>query len=145
MRDQVSNAPPPGYWPPRPSRFWRTALAPVRWLMLRQQARVREVEVHGLRELSAKIAPADGVFICPNHSHAADGPVMMHASSLALRPFHFMTGVTSGDHAHGEFREASDWLTKAVGTPADGIVIANNVIPGDAMWRLGRRDEAVGT
>ena len=90
MRDQVSNAPPPRYWPPRPSRFWRTALAPVRRYMLRRQARVRDVEIRGLGELSAKVAPADGVLICPNHSHAADGPVMMHASSLAWRPFHFM-------------------------------------------------------
>ena len=90
MRDQVSSAPPPQYWPPRPSRFWRAALTPVRWLMLRRQARVGEVTVRGLRELAAAVGPNDGVLICPNHSHFADGPVMMHVSAQAWRPFHFM-------------------------------------------------------
>ena len=90
MRDQVSNAPPPRYWPPRPSRFWQRVLAPARWLMLRRQARVGEVEVRGLAELSRRVGPADGALICPNHSHLADGAVMMHASSRAWRPFHFM-------------------------------------------------------
>jgi 1-acyl-sn-glycerol-3-phosphate acyltransferase len=90
MRDQVIDAPPPRFWPPKPNRFWRTALGPVRWYILHRHAHVEDVQVRGMDELSSTVGPGDGLLICPNHSHLADGAVMMHVSALAWRPFHIM-------------------------------------------------------
>jgi 1-acyl-sn-glycerol-3-phosphate acyltransferase len=79
--------------------------------MLRRQARVGVVQVHGLAELSAIIGPNDGVLICPNHSHLADGPVMMQASSQAWRPFHFMAAW----HVFRKHRGIDGWVLQRMG------------------------------
>jgi 1-acyl-sn-glycerol-3-phosphate acyltransferase len=90
MRDQIIEGEMPRYWPPKPSRFWQGALYPVRMYMLRRVCRIRNLEMAGLSTLPEIIGPDDGVLICPNHSHYADGPVMFEAGRRAWRPFHFM-------------------------------------------------------
>ncbi|HEX5269914.1 MAG TPA: lysophospholipid acyltransferase family protein, partial [Gemmataceae bacterium] len=79
----------PDFWPPRPSRFWKGALAPLRRFYLRRYYGVTEVVVEGADHL-ARLGPADGVLLAPNHSHDSDPHVMMEVGRRAHRPFAFM-------------------------------------------------------
>jgi 1-acyl-sn-glycerol-3-phosphate acyltransferase len=85
----VDNA-QPDFWPPRPSRFWRTALAPLRRYYLRHYYGIVQVAVEGAEALRDRFGPADGVLVAPNHSHDSDPHVMMEVGRRAHRPFAFM-------------------------------------------------------
>jgi 1-acyl-sn-glycerol-3-phosphate acyltransferase len=83
----------PGFWPPRPSRFWNAALTPLRKFYLHQFYRISDVELIGAENLGAAsgIGQDDGVLIAPNHSHDADPHVMMHVGLDQLqRQLYFM-------------------------------------------------------
>ena len=77
----------PGFWPPRPSRFWNAALTPLRKFYLHRFYRIGDVEIIGAENLNAQsgIGANDGVLIAPNHSHDADPHVMMHVGLDQLR------------------------------------------------------------
>jgi hypothetical protein len=79
----------PDFWPPRPSRFWKAALAPLRRYYLHRFYGIAEVVVEGADRL-AQLGPDDGVLLAPNHSHDSDPHVMMEVSRRAHRPFAFM-------------------------------------------------------
>jgi 1-acyl-sn-glycerol-3-phosphate acyltransferase len=85
----VDNA-QPDFWPPHPSRFWRTALAPLRRYYLRHYYGIVQVTVEGAEALRDRFGPADGVLVAPNHSHDSDPHVMMEVGRRAHRPFAFM-------------------------------------------------------
>jgi 1-acyl-sn-glycerol-3-phosphate acyltransferase len=80
----------PDFWPPRPSRFWKAALAPLRRYYLHRYYGIAEVVVEGAEPLLPRFGPADGVLLAPNHSHDSDPHVMMEVGRRAHRPFAFM-------------------------------------------------------
>jgi 1-acyl-sn-glycerol-3-phosphate acyltransferase len=80
----------PDFWPPRPSRFWRAALTPLRRYYLRRHYGIVDVSVEGGEPLRERFGPADGVLLAPNHSHDSDPHVMMEVSRRAHRPCAFM-------------------------------------------------------
>lgn len=80
----------PDFWPPRPSRFWKAVLAPLRRYYLRRYYGIAEVAVEGVEPLLQRFGPADGVLLAPNHSHDSDPHVMMEVGRRARRPFAFM-------------------------------------------------------
>src|SRR5690349_9294550 len=80
----------PGFWPPRPSRFWNVALQPLRRYYLRRFYKIADVTVAGTERLGV-IKPGDGALLAPNHSHDADPHVMMHVGRSTLsRQLYFM-------------------------------------------------------
>lgn len=79
----------PGFWPPRPNRFWRTALEPWRRWYLRH-FRVSDVRLERHDMAFADIQPGDGVLVAPNHSHDSDPHVMLEVSHRLRRGFYFM-------------------------------------------------------
>ncbi|MBI2923319.1 MAG: 1-acyl-sn-glycerol-3-phosphate acyltransferase [Planctomycetes bacterium] len=90
MRDRVAiDGPMPAFWPPRPSRFWSWLLRPLHRAQLRGRYAVSAVEVEGLDRLRA-LPPEDAALLCPNHSFAGDGAVMLETGRRAPRTFHIM-------------------------------------------------------
>lgn len=79
----------PGFWPPKPSRFWNVALAPLRHYYLRQFYGISSVSIAGAEHLK-KIPPGDGVLLAPNHSHDSDPHVMMDVGHQLGRQLYFM-------------------------------------------------------
>ena len=77
------------FWPPRPSRFWRKALSPLRRFYLRRFYAVSEVAVEGMEQLQA-IPEGDGIMLAPNHSHDSDPHVMMELGRRLRRQLYFM-------------------------------------------------------
>ena len=59
----------PGFWPPKPSRFWAVALSPLRHYYLHRFFKISTVAIDRWQEASARFGPGDGVLIAPNHSH----------------------------------------------------------------------------
>jgi 1-acyl-sn-glycerol-3-phosphate acyltransferase len=90
MWNAVVDRAQPDFWPPRPSRFWKAALAPLRRYYLRRYYGIAEVTVEGAEPLLHRFGPADGVLVAPNHSHDSDPHVMMEVGRRAHRPFAFM-------------------------------------------------------
>jgi 1-acyl-sn-glycerol-3-phosphate acyltransferase len=90
MWNAVIDGAQPDFWPPRPSRFWRSALAPLRRFYLRRYYGITEVGVEGAEPLLRQFGPRDGVLLAPNHSHDSDPHVMMEVGRRARRPFAFM-------------------------------------------------------
>src|SRR5262245_3722829 len=80
----------PGFWPPKPNRFWRTAFEPWRRWYLANYYKIAEVEVERPHEAFQGIRPGDGVLVAPNHSHDSDPHVMLEVSRRLQRPFYFM-------------------------------------------------------
>ncbi len=84
MRDRIDvGGPMPRFWPPRPSRVWRTLLTPFQWRFLWHH-RIAWIRIEGMQRL-ARIPPQDGILICPNHSFAGDGSTVMHLSRKMRR------------------------------------------------------------
>jgi 1-acyl-sn-glycerol-3-phosphate acyltransferase len=79
----------PGFWPPRPSRLWNAALAPLRHYYLRNFYKISAVTVQGQENLAC-INPGDGALVAPNHSHDSDPHVMMDVGHRMGRQFYFM-------------------------------------------------------
>ena len=90
MWNAVVDGAQPDFWPPRPSRFWKAALAPLRRYYLRRYYGIIDVAVEGAEQLHERFGPADGVLLAPNHSHDSDPHVMMEVGRRAHRPFAFM-------------------------------------------------------
>jgi 1-acyl-sn-glycerol-3-phosphate acyltransferase len=90
MWNAVIDGAQPEFWPPRPNRFWKAALAPLRRYYLRRYYGITQVAVEGAEPLLARLGPADGVLLAPNHSHDSDPHVMMEVGRRAHRPFAFM-------------------------------------------------------
>ncbi len=90
MWNAVIDGAQPDFWPPRHSRFWQSALAPLRRYYLRRYYGIAEVVVDGLGPLLDRFGPADGVLLAPNHSHDSDPHVMMEVGRRAHRRFAFM-------------------------------------------------------
>src|SRR5438874_1180906 len=80
----------PGFWPPKPSRFWNVALAPLRHYYLRHFYGISSVAVEGRENLNSGINAGDGVLIAPNHSHDSDPHVMMDVGKQLHRQLYFM-------------------------------------------------------
>lgn len=80
----------PRFWPPRPNRFWCTALEPWRRWYLHRYYGIAEVAVDASPALTAGISPGDGVLFAPNHSHDSDPHVMMEVGRRLGRQLHFM-------------------------------------------------------
>src|SRR3954463_12608813 len=84
----------PGFWPPKPSRFWNVALEPVRKHYLHRFYGISSVEIVGaerIPQLRRMIdSPDDGVLIAPNHSHDSDPHVMMEVGHRLGRQLYFM-------------------------------------------------------
>ncbi|HEX7379682.1 MAG TPA: hypothetical protein VF278_21340 [Pirellulales bacterium] len=80
----------PRFWPPRPNRFWCTALEPWRRWYLRRYYGIAEVAVDASPALTSGISPGDGVLFAPNHSHDSDPHVMMEVGRRLGRQLHFM-------------------------------------------------------
>ncbi len=79
----------PGFWAPKPSRFWNAMLAPLRGYYLHNFYRISRVSVVGAAHLKA-IGPGDGALIAPNHSHDSDPHVMMDVGHSMGRQLYFM-------------------------------------------------------
>ena len=79
-----------GFWPPRRSRFWMAALAPIRWWYVKRYYQVAEIEIQGLVDLGKLLGPGDGLLIAPNHSNHADAHVMMQVARKAGKSCYFM-------------------------------------------------------
>lgn len=80
----------PGFWPPRPGRFWNVLLHPFRIWYLRRYYGIADVLMEQCPEFFRKFEPGDGLLIAPNHSHDSDPHVMMHVGRAAARQFYFM-------------------------------------------------------
>jgi 1-acyl-sn-glycerol-3-phosphate acyltransferase len=79
----------PGFWAPKPSRFWNAALAPLRKYYLRSFYKISAVNIVGQENLAC-IKPGDGALVAPNHSHDSDPHVMMDVGHRMGRQFYFM-------------------------------------------------------
>jgi 1-acyl-sn-glycerol-3-phosphate acyltransferase len=79
----------PGFWAPKPSRFWNAALGPLRRYYLHSYYKISNVIVRGGEHLDC-IKPGDGALIAPNHSHDSDPHVMMHVGHSMGRQLYFM-------------------------------------------------------
>ena len=79
----------PGFWAPKPSRFWNVMLAPLRHYYLRSFYKISGVRVLGQENLKS-IGPGDGALIAPNHSHDSDPHVMMDVGHRMGRQLYFM-------------------------------------------------------
>ncbi len=79
----------PGFWPPRPSRFWNAVLSPLRRYYLHNFYAITNVEIVGAENLE-KLPPGDGALIAPNHSHDSDPHVMMEVGHRLGRQLYFM-------------------------------------------------------
>jgi 1-acyl-sn-glycerol-3-phosphate acyltransferase len=90
MWNAIVDSAMPGFWPPRPNRFWRAALEPWRRWYLRRYYGIAEVQVEHPQEAFRGIQPGDGVLVAPNHSHDSDPHVMLEVSRRLGRPFYFM-------------------------------------------------------
>src|SRR3954451_9261255 len=84
----------PGFWAPKPSRFWNVALEPVRKHYLHRFYGISSVEIVGaerIPQLKRMIdSPDDGVLIAPNHSHDSDPHVMIDVGHQLGRQLYFM-------------------------------------------------------
>jgi hypothetical protein len=100
----------PGYWPPRPNRFWSTCLKPLRGYLARNKWQIADVSVERL-DLLAGIGPNDGVLIAPNHSHEGDAHVLCEVARRLGRPFYFMAAWESFAR-HGGI---DGWLLQRMG------------------------------
>jgi hypothetical protein len=84
MRDRIDpREEMPGFWPPKPGRFWDLALSPLHRHGLKHH-RIARVDVAGIENLR-KLDPRDGALICPNHSYTGDGIVILDVGRRALR------------------------------------------------------------
>jgi 1-acyl-sn-glycerol-3-phosphate acyltransferase len=90
MWNSIETCEAPGYWPPKPSRFWCAVLDPFRKRYLRSHYGVAEVAADQIEELYARFAPGDGVLLAPNHSYDGDPHVMMEVGCRANRRFYFL-------------------------------------------------------
>ena len=90
MWNAVVDGAHPDFWPPRPSRFWKVILTPLRRYYLRRYYGIADVMVEGLEALANRFSAVDGVLLAPNHSHDSDPHVMMEVGRRAHRPFSFM-------------------------------------------------------
>jgi hypothetical protein len=90
MWNAVVDGAQPDFWPARPTRFWKAALAPLRRYYLHRYYGIADVIVEGAEPLRERFGPADGVLLAPNHSHDSDPHVMMEVGRRAHRPFAFM-------------------------------------------------------
>src|SRR4051812_44299978 len=79
----------PGFWAPRPSRFWNAMLAPLRGYYLHRFYKISRVTVSGAEHLKT-IPAGDGALIAPNHSHDSDPHVMMDVGHSMGRQLYFM-------------------------------------------------------
>jgi 1-acyl-sn-glycerol-3-phosphate acyltransferase len=79
----------PGFWAPKPSRFWNAMLAPLRRYYLGSYYKISSVNVRGQEHLSC-IKPGDGAMVAPNHSHDSDPHVMMDVGHRMGRQLYFM-------------------------------------------------------
>lgn len=79
----------PRFWPPKPSRFWDVMLGPIHRRILHGMHGIAQVEVEGLDKI-AKLDPADGLLLCPNHSYTGDGSVMVEVGRRAPRRMYIM-------------------------------------------------------
>ncbi len=73
----------PEFYPPKPSRFWRTVFEPVRKHFLRRVYKISSIDIAGMDHLQG-IKDGDGVLVAPNHSHDSDPHVMLDVA----RQFH---------------------------------------------------------
>ena len=62
MWNAVVDGAQPDFWPPRPSRFWKAALAPLRRYYLHRYYGIADVIVEGAEPLRERFGPADGWF-----------------------------------------------------------------------------------
>ena len=58
--------------PPKPSRFWEWALAPVRRRVYRERYGVRELEIRGEEQLQAALGAGHSVMLAINHPAHGD-------------------------------------------------------------------------
>jgi 1-acyl-sn-glycerol-3-phosphate acyltransferase len=79
----------PGFWEPRPNKFWNISLEPLRRYYLHGFYGIEEVELLGTENLKT-IAPGDGALLAPNHSHDSDPHVMMDVGKTLGRQLYFM-------------------------------------------------------
>jgi 1-acyl-sn-glycerol-3-phosphate acyltransferase len=111
MRDRIpKRGETPGFWPPRHSALWVSLLTPLHRRMLHRHHGITDVIIEGLDRL-AKLGPADGVLVCPNHSYTGDGSVMMEVSRRAPRPLHIMAAY----HVFQGHRGIDGWLLQRAG------------------------------
>lgn len=111
MRDRIpKRGETPGFWPPRYSAPWVRLLTPLHRRMLRSHHGIADVTIEGLDRF-AKLDPADGVLVCPNHSYTGDGSVMMEVSRRAPRPLHIMAAY----HVFQGHRGLDGWLLQRAG------------------------------
>ena len=80
----------PGFWPPKPSRFWNVMLSPLRHYYLHRFYGISSVTLSGAENLATGIGAGDGVLIAPNHSHDSDPHVMMQVGKQLGRQMYFM-------------------------------------------------------
>jgi hypothetical protein len=89
MWNAITDNSMPGFWPPRPNRFWNVALEPFRRWYLGRYYGIAEVLIEG-QEAVGQPAPGDALLIAPNHSHDSDPHVMMEVARRLGRQFYFM-------------------------------------------------------
>ncbi len=79
------------FYPPRVSRFWGMAARPYNDLvLLRDQGKVRGLEVQGADHLTPLLDRGDGILLTPNHPDEADPAVLFATSHRVGRPFTYM-------------------------------------------------------
>jgi hypothetical protein len=100
----------PGYWPPRPNRFWSTCLRPLQVYLARKRWLVSEVAVEGIESLTG-IDARDGVLIAPNHSHEGDAHVLCEVARRTDRRFYFMAAWES----FARHRGIDGWVLQRMG------------------------------
>ena len=97
----------PDFWPPRPSRFSRTAFEPFRRRYFVSHYRIAEVALEGAEACFGRFATGDGVLLAPNHSHDSDPHVMLEAGRRLGRQVYFMA-------AWQLFRERRGWTGRVM-------------------------------
>jgi 1-acyl-sn-glycerol-3-phosphate acyltransferase len=80
----------PGFWRPRPNRFWNAALAPMRHYYLRRYYGITNIRIEGAERVRPLLEAGEGVLIAPNHSNDSDPHVMIELGQRLGRQLYFM-------------------------------------------------------
>jgi 1-acyl-sn-glycerol-3-phosphate acyltransferase len=77
---------------PRPSRFWKWALIPLRRRLIRRMYRVTEIEVRGAEHVAAARADGAGTLVTINHPAHGDPLIIFEAMHRLKLPCCYLAG-----------------------------------------------------
>ena len=124
----------PGFWPPKPSRFWNIALEPVRKHYLHRFYGISSVEIVGAEKVRGSIAAGHGVLVTPNHCRDED-PFIVSALAKWKTTFQL---VSLGALIFGGAFPGEPWI-HLIGLASLWIAAGLTMITGYDYMRIGLR------